>query len=408
MPTFFYRAITNNGETLEGEMEAPSQSAAIEKLQNSGHIPISAEEVSASRKTSNYSFNLPKWNKEKISPNHISIMTRELATLLHAGLPLDQALQTLENVSLNPSVKVLVNNIYSRVQSGASLSAAMEAQGNGFSRLYLNMIRAGEAGGALEIVLQKLSDYLERSSEMRSTIISALIYPIILFVIAILSVIALMIFVVPQFVPLFEDVGQALPFSTQLVFGAAELFKQYWWAFPVIVIGIWWAFQNQIKDPVKHLQWDNFLLSLPLYGDLIAKIEVSRFSRTLGTLLSNGVPLLTGVSIVKEVISNRAIAEVMETVTYNLEQGGRLADALNKAQRFPQLAVQLIQVGEETGQLEIMLLKIADIYDQETNSSIKRLLTLIEPVLILGLGGMIATIIISILVAILGLNELVV
>jgi general secretion pathway protein F len=270
------------------------------------------------------------------------------------------------------------------------------------------MICAGEAGGALDIVLQKLSDYLERSAEMRSTIISALIYPVILFVIAILSVIALMVFVVPQFVPLFEDVGQALPFSTQVVFGTAEIFQMYWWLFPIVIVGVLWGFQTYLKNPAKHLQWDTFLLSLPLYGDLIGKIEVSRFSRTLGTLLSNGVPLLTAVSIVREVINNRAIAEIIQNVTDKLEQGGRLADALNKSQIFPQLAVQLIQVGEETGQLESMLLKIAKIYDQETNASIKRLLTLIEPVLILGLGGLIAVIIISILVAILGLNELVV
>ncbi|MBL1140419.1 MAG: type II secretion system F family protein [Proteobacteria bacterium] len=408
MPNYFYKVVTNNGETLEGEIEAPSQSTAIEKLQNSGYIPISAEEASASRKTSNFSFSFTLPGKGKINSNHISIMTRELATLLHAGLPLDQALQTLERVSTDSSVKTLVNNIYTQVQGGASLSVAMEAQQEGFSRLYLNMIRAGEAGGALEIVLQKLSDYLERSSEMRSTIISALIYPSILLVIAILSVIALMIFVVPQFVPLFEDVGQALPLSTQIVFGMAEIFQQYWWLFPILVVSLLWFFQNSLKDPVKHFQWDNFLLSLPLFGDLIAKIEVSRFSRTLGTLLNNGVPLLTGVSIVKEVISNRAISDVMETVITSLEQGGRLAEALNKAQQFPQLAVQLIQVGEETGQLDIMLLKIADIYDQESNAAIKRLLTLIEPVLILGLGGMIAIIIISILVAILGLNELVI
>lgn len=408
MPVYFYKAVSSSGESLEGEMEAASQSVAIENLQNSGHLPISAEEVSSSIKASRVSFKLPTWSKQQINASHISIMTRELATLLHAGLPLDQALQTLENVSTNPSVKTLVNNIYSRVQGGAALSSAMEAQGACFNRLYLNMIRAGEVGGALETVLQKLSDYLERSAEMRSTVISALVYPIILFVIAILSVIALMVFVVPQFIPLFEDVGQALPFSTQMVFGTAELFQQYWWAFPVVIVGSLWAFQNQLKDPVKHLQWDSFQLSMPLYGDLIAKIEVSRFSRTLGTLLNNGVPLLTGVSIVREVINNRAIAAVMETVTHNLEQGGRLADALNKAQGFPLLAVQLIQVGEETGQLEVMLLKIADIYDQETNTAIKRLLTLIEPVLILGLGGMIAVIIISILTAILGLNELVI
>jgi len=408
MPTYFYKAVGGNGEVLEGEIEAPSQSIAIEKLQNSGHLPISAEEISGAQKKLSFTFNLPEFGSGKINSNHISIMTRELATLLQAGLPLDQALRTLEDVSTNPSVKMLVNNIYSRVQGGASLSSAMEAQDNSFSRLYLNMIRAGEAGGALELVLQRLSDYLERSSEMRSTVISALIYPIILFLIAIISVIALMVFVVPQFIPLFEDVGQALPFATQMVFGTAELFQQYWWACPVVIVGTLWIFQSQLKDPVKHLQWDTFLLSVPLYGDLIAKIEVSRFSRTLGTLLSNGVPLLTGVSIVQEVINNRAIAKVMEAVTRSLEQGGHLADALKKTERFPQLAVQLIQVGEETGQLETMMLKIADIYDQETNASIKRMLTLIEPVLILGLGGMIAVIIISILVAILGLNELIV
>jgi general secretion pathway protein F len=408
MPTYFYKAVTHSGEMLEGEMDAASQSAAIEKLQSSGHIPISAEEASGSQKSAGLSFSLPKFGNGQTNANHISIMTRELATLLHAGLPLDQALRTLEDVSTNPSVKSLVNDIYSRVQGGASLSDAMEAQGECFNRLYLNMIRAGEAGGALEVVLQRLSDYLEGSAEMRSTVISALIYPIILFVIAIVSVIALMIFVVPQFIPLFEDVGQALPFSTQMVFGAAELFQQFWWAFPIVIVGGLWIFQTQIKDPVKHRKWHHFLLSIPLYGELIAKIEVSRFSRTLGTLLSNGVPLLTGVSIVKEVINNLVIAEVMESVIHNLEQGGRLADTLHKAQYFPQLAVQLIHVGEETGQLESMLLKIADIYDQETRTLIKRLLTLVEPVLILGLGGMIAVIIISILVAILGLNELVV
>lgn len=409
MPNYFYRAVTHNGETLEGEIEASSQSTAIEKLQHSGYIPISAEEVSAVQKKSNYSFNLPSWGKNKINAAHVSIMTRELATLLHAGLPLDQALQTLENVSLNPLIKSLVNKIYTKVQGGASLSEAMEAsQTEGFSRLYLNMIRAGEAGGALEFVLQKIADYLERSLEMRSTVISALIYPAILFCIAIISLIVLMIFVVPQFVPLFEDVGQALPFSTQLVFGAADLFQHYWWILPVVIVGSLWIFQYQIKDSNKHLKWDELQLSLPLYGDLITKIEISRFSRTLGTLLSNGVPLLNSMSIVREVIHNRAVAKSMESVASSLERGGRIAEALNKDSRFPKLAVHLIQVGEETGQLEVMLLKIADIYDKETNVAIKRMLTLIEPILILGLGIMIAVIIISILVAMLGLNELVV
>ncbi len=407
MPLFHYKAYSHSGEKLEGQIEAPTQASAIEKLQSSGHLPVSAEPVgSRSRQKTRLTFTLPNWLNTQ--GEAITSMTRELATLLRAGLPLDQALHTLEKVSTNQSVKKLVNDIYSRVQGGATLSSAMESQGENFSRLYLNMIRAGEAGGALETVLQRLSDYLERGAEMRSTIISALIYPAILFVIAILSVIVLMIFVVPQFVPLFEDVGETIPFTTQMVFGTAELFRQFWWLCPILIVGAVWLFQNQLKDPEKRFRWHQFLLRTPMISELIIKIEVSRFSRTLGTLLSNGVPLLTGVSIVSEVINNLAIASIIRDLTGNIEQGGRLADALTKASYFPSLAVQLIHVGEETGELESMLLKIADIYDQETNSSIKRILTLIEPVLILGLGGVIAVIIISILVAILGLNELVV
>lgn len=408
MPIYFYKAVTQSGDAMEGEMEAASKSIVIEKLQGSGHIPISAEEISGSQNRSTFDFSKSFYKQGKVNANHISVMTRELATLLQAGLPLDKALQTLAEVATTPEVKSLVNNIYAEVQGGASLSDAMESQGTGFNRLYLNMVRAGEAGGALEVVLQRLSDYLERSAEMRSTIISALIYPLILVVIAITSVIALMIFVVPQFVPLFDDAGQTLPLITQLVFNAAELFQTYWWLCPVFIVAGLWGFNTLMKNPTKKHQWDMFIVSLPLYGELITQIEIARFCRTLGTLLNNGVPLLAGVSIVKEVISNLAFVDIMDSVIRKLEQGGHFTDALAKEGRFPKLATQLIRVGEESGQLDTMFLKIADIYDQETKTVIKRLLTLIEPVLILGLGGMIAIIIISILIAILSLNELVV
>ena len=407
MPVFRYKAVSHSGEMLQGEIEAPSQAAAIEKLQGSGHLPISAEETSAGSIRAGRP--LFRWSRPATARgNAIRAMTRELATLLKAGLPLDQALKTLAEVSAGPAVKKLVQDIYARVQGGAALSRAMEAQGESFSRLYLNLIRAGEAGGALETVLQRLADYLEQSAALRSSIVSALIYPVILLLIAIFSVMALMVFVVPQFVPLFADTGAALPLATRLVFGAAEWFQRFWWALPLALAGVWWLFQKRLKAPASRLRWHSFLLRLPLGGDLIVKIEVARFARTLGTLLGNGVPLLTGVGIVREVISNQAIATVMSRVIERLEQGGRLADALVREPHFPALAVQLIRVGEESGQLESMLLKIADIYDGEVNTTVKRMLTLVEPVLILGLGGMIAVIIISILVAILGLNELVV
>lgn len=407
MPVFHYKAVSHGGEVLQGEIEAPSRAVAIEKLQGAGHLPISAEPMSAgSIKAKGPVLRWPRPGAAR--RDAIRAMTRELATLLKAGLPLDQALKTLADVSASPAVKKLLRDIYARVQGGAALSQAMEAQGESFSRLYLNLIRAGEAGGALETVLQRLSDYLEQSAALRSGIVSALIYPVILLLIALFSVIALLIFVVPQFVPLFEDTGAALPLATRLVFGAAEWFQGFWWLFPAGIAGAWWLFQNRLKAPARQLRWHSFLLRLPLCGGLVARLEVARFARTLGTLLGNGVPLLTGVAIVREVIGNRAIAAIMTRVIERLEQGGRLAEALVREPHFPALAVQLIRVGEESGQLESMLLKIADIYDLEVNTTIKRMLTLIEPILILGLGGLIAVIIISILVAILGLNELVV
>ena len=404
---FRYKAVSHGGEMLQGEIEAPSQAAAIEKLQGAGHLPISAEAGGgAAIRGQRPGFRWPRPGAAR--HDAIRALTRELATLLQAGLPLDQALSTLAEVSASPAVKKLVRDIYARVQGGAALSQAMEAQGESFSRLYLNLIRAGEAGGALETVLQRLADYLERSAALRANIVSALIYPVILLCIALFSVSALLIFVVPQFVPLFEDTGAALPLATRLVFGAAEGLQRFWWALPLALAIGGWLLQNRLKAPAGRLRWHSFLLRLPLSGGLITRLEVARFARTLGTLLGNGVPLLTGVALVREVITNQAIAAVMGRVTARLEQGGRLAEALVREPHFPALAVQLIRVGEESGQLEAMLLKIADIYDTEVNTTIKRLLALVEPVLILGLGGLIAVIIISILVAILGLNELVV
>ncbi|MCI0400769.1 MAG: type II secretion system F family protein [Gammaproteobacteria bacterium] len=408
MPRFHYKAVAANGEILEGEMDAPSQTIAIDRIQSAGHLPISAEERSSPFKSTGDSLFATLFPRKRVTFRDIGILTRELATLLHAGLPLDNALRTLEELSDKAPIKSQVQDIHARVQGGAPLSDAMEAQRDVFSHLYLNTIRAGEASGALDIVLARLADYLDRSADLRSSVKSALIYPSILVVVAIISVLALLIFVVPQFVPLFEDVGQALPVLTQIVFGTAEFIRQYWWAVLGIIAAVIWVGHKQLEDPNKRLRWHTWSLRVPLFGELITKLEVARFARTLGTLLINGVPLLTGVSIVREVLTNRTLANVMDEVSASLEQGRSLAEPLMKSGHFPQLAVRLIQVGEETGQLEAMLLKIADVYDNESQTTIKRLLTLLEPVLILGVGAVIAVIIISILIAMLGLNELVI
>jgi general secretion pathway protein F len=407
MPTFHYKAVGNNGEPIEGHMEAPSQEIVIDRLQSAGHLPIRANEISSAENKKNYNSERFKFNKNKIRTNDVVIFTREMATLLNAGLPLDQALKLLNDLAESTALKTLITDINNRIQSGSTLSAAMEAQGSTFSRLYLNTIRAGEASGALSIVLSRLADYLERSTELRNSVISALLYPAILFVVSLLSIFVLMIFVIPQFEPLFEDMGKALPFLTQVVFGCADIVRQYWWLFIGTSIFILWFGDRQLQNPEIRFRWDAWCLRLPLIGDLIAKLEVARFARTLGTLLSNGVSILTAISIVQEVFSNQVLAKVIQDATSSLEQGHGLSKPLQQSRQFPALAVQLIHVGEETGQLENMLIKIADIYDNESKTTIKRLLTMVEPIMILGMGAVISIIIVSILTAMLGLNDLI-
>ena len=406
MPKFKYKAVGSNGQVIKGELSAPSQQAAINSLQNAGHLPISAQEIDTNKKLQEQFLQFFQ-RRDTVRQKDIVILMGELATLLHAGLPLDHALKTMEGISSSQPIKNLLNTILQRVQGGANLSDAMEEQGSIFSRLQINMIRAGEAGGSLHTVIERLAIYLERMSELRSTVTTALIYPAILLIIAFLSLFILMTFVVPQFIPLFEDAGQTLPLITQIVFSTAELFKTTWWIILCLFTLSIWIIDKQLAIPAKRKQFDAWCLRLPHIGDLIMQMETARFTRTLGTLMNNGVPLLSAVRLVRDVINNRVMSEVMNTVVAHLEQGQRLAKPLRESKLFPPLTVQLVEVGEESGDLEEMLIKIADIYDKAVQTSIKRMLTLLEPVLILGLGILIAVIIFSILVPMISMNELV-
>lgn len=406
MPLFFYKAINQTGENLEGEIDAANKEFVITKLQNDGCYPISISE-SPIKKT----FTLPKFSLKRsktITQKDITLLTRELATLLQAGLPLDTALDTLTRIANNPLISDLLHNISTDVKSGVTLSRSLEKQSNQFSPLYINTIRAGEAGGALDVVLDRLADYLERSSELRAHIFSSMFYPAILLCVSLVSIFILMIYVVPQFAPLFEDMGQSLPLLTQLIFASADFLKSYWWLFCGIFAATLWTADRLLKQEDYRYKWDSWLLTLPLISDLITRIELARFSRTFATLLSNGVSILSAISIVKEVISNKPLSDLMKEVKNSLEKGGQIAKPLKDSTLVPLLAIQLIEIGESTGQLETMLYKLANIYEDETKNTISRLLTLLEPVLIIGLGLIIAGIIVSILLAILGLNDLII
>lgn len=403
MPLYHYKAVSREGETLEAECEAPDEATLLMRLQADGLLPIRI--VQAGKQP--LRFLLPGKKGARLKPKDINSFTRELLTLLEAGLPLDRGLQVLMELSEhNPPLNALVGRVLEVVKGGGQLSDALERQGQVFSRFYLNLIRAGEAGGALEEVLRRLSEYLERSRELRDTVTTAMIYPAVLLTLSVASMLLLLAFVVPQFTEMFESAGKELPLPTQIVVGVAQAVRDYWWVMFMLLLATYVAVRMQLADPVRRLQWDAMLLKLPLVGDLVSKLEVASFARTLATLLGNGVTLLSALTIVKETLGNRAIAGKIDLAIDSLKQGGGLAAPVSEAGVFPIMAVQMIRLGEESGHLAEMLDRVATTYDKEIKTAVQRLLALMEPVLIIFLGIVIGGIIISILMAIVSVNDL--
>jgi general secretion pathway protein F len=398
---YLYKAVKLDGETVEGELEAADEPAVARFLQGQGLIPIETRHAAGLRAR------LIRTRRRHLSQKEIGILTRELATLLEAGMTLDRSLQILVELTDAEHLVRVLSDLQERVRGGATFSSALEAQEGQFSRLYVNMVKAGEASGALDQVLGRLADYLERVAELRQTVISALVYPMILLVVAGLSVIMLLVFVVPQFTVLFQDMGAALPLPTKIVVAAGELFRNWWWAMLCAVAVTALAVERWLKDEHVRARLDRRLLRLPLFGDLISKMETARLCHTLSTLLKNGLPLLTALALAKEVVSNRKISGLLDEAQEDLKHGRGLAGPLVRLQALPDLALQMIRVGEESGAMDSMLAKVASIYDRETRNSVQSMLTLLEPILIVGLGVVVAGIIVSILMAILGANELV-
>ncbi len=404
MPQFRYKAISATGETLEGEMEAPDQAAVVQRLQSAGHLPISTDSAAAAGAGSVLSRDL--FARRRANRRDVQMLTRELATLVHAGLPLGRSFEILIDLNDEPVVSALLEAILESISGGASLADAMAEQSGIFPRYYLSMIQAGEAGGTLDVVLARLSDFMERSQAMRESVRSALIYPVILVAMSLIAVVILLSVVVPRFRPLFEDAGQALPISTQIVVGLGDAFAHYWWLILGLVVVAGVALRWQLARPAFRLGWDRMLLALPLLGDVIVRAEVARFARTLGTLIGNGVGLLGALSLATNTVGNSSLASNLEEVSDAVRQGRPLAEPLRRSGQFPPLATHLISVGEETGRLEDMLLKAAEIYDQEVSRAIERMLALLVPVLTIVLGLVIAGIIGSILAAILSVYQL--
>ena len=411
MPLYRYRAVAPGGAVSTGELDAANEAEILDRLRDQGLMPMQvAPAAAASSAGASRGERAPRrrwFEPKRVTRDQLMALTRELATLLRAGLPLDRALETLIGLAPTPAVSALLQGIRDEVRGGKALSQALDARREVFSRFYVNIVRAGEAGGALATVLTRLADTMERNKELRETVKSALIYPVILIGVAVMSVMILLVYVVPQFQQTFAQAGKALPFATQVVIFVGTALKKWWWAMIAAAVVVGWWTRRRMRNPAVRARLDARLLRLPIVGDLVAKVEVARFSRTLATLLGNGVTLLAGLSIVRETMGNAVLASSLEGVTARLREGKGFGRPLAETGLWPKLATQMILVGEESGRLEEMLGRVADVYDREVQVAVKRFLAVLEPALILGLAVLIGGIVFSILLGVMGMSELV-
>ena len=401
MRKFHYEAINDNGEVLEGEMHASSRSAVIEKLLAKGHTPIDASEIGRIKT----GFLFSGWRRSKLD---IVRFTRDLKNLLTAGVSLERAIEMLSDLNEDQASQEVTTQLLEDLRGGATLSSAMSQQPQVFNALYTSLIHAGEAGGALQTVLEYLADYLEQQKALKSNVLNALAYPVILIVVTIISLVILMVFVVPKFTQLFEEMGAELPLPSRIVFSAGEFLQGYGWLLVVLMIALFFALRRLSSDPRFLARRDRTILKTPLLGDLIKKLQVSVFTRALGTLLLNGVPLVTALNIVRETLTSSTLRTAMQEVIVQVEEGHGLSKPISRSEYFPKLVSHLIEVGEESGKLSATLLELARIYDDEVKDAVKRMITIIEPVLIIGLGLVIGGVIMSILMTLLSVNDLVI
>ncbi|HSZ74972.1 MAG TPA: type II secretion system F family protein [Rhizomicrobium sp.] len=403
MANFRYKAMTGSGAMISGVLEAPSHAFVIQHLRAQGHYPVSASEGRTDDLLTLAKKALPFTGKPSL--RSLSLVTRELASLLQAGLELDRALGILIGLEDIGALRESFLAIRARVRDGASLADALSADSN-FPRFYVSMVRAGELGGSLEHTLAKLADYIARSVAIREAVASALVYPIILLMTAGVSIIIILMFVLPEFEPLFADAGKALPLSTRIIMGAGAFLRGYWWLLAAMTAGFALWCHTVLKDPKKKLRLDAFLLRLPIFGSLLTAIETERLSRTLGTLVANGVPLPAALAIAKDTLRNSVMVDAVSTTASSLREGEGLAARLAQTKVFSPVILDLIRVGEETGKLDEMLLRQADLDEQRIRHMVDRLIALLVPVLTLFLGVVVAGLIASMMTAILSVNDL--
>ena len=405
MPTFFYKATNTSGKIETGTLEVESKQAALRKLERMGLFPIKVGDKKSQSRDIDISFDLKAMlPSNRVSAKEVLEFTDKLATLLRSGLPLAKALGLLIDTTSHQPMKEVIRAVLKDVSAGKAFAEALAKHPKVFERLYVNMVRTGEAAGVLEQILENVRDFLQKRAELKSFLISSLIYPSILAFTGAGTVAVLVFFVLPRFQKVFEQVGQELPYITQLMVDITGFLSAWKWVLALLVIGGIVGFKRWVESPEGRLQWDTFKLKLPVLGTIFTEIEVNRFSRTLGILLNSSVSLLDSMSIVRELVENKVFYNAMEPVVKGIKKGDGMSGPMVQSGVFPKMAVQLVTVGEETGTLGDMFTKIANIYQSNLEKTIKRVLSMFEPIMILIMFVIVGFIVAAMLMAVTSLS----
>jgi general secretion pathway protein F len=403
MPVYEYKALDQKGKSCKGLIDADSETRARNKLRSSGKYPVSIHESISSKKKGSSSISF----FERIKPDEIHVVTRQLATLLGAGIPLINALASLIEQSANPALKRVLAQIRDSVNEGSTLTNALSQHPKLFSNIYINMVRSGEASGSLDIVLERLADFGENQKALQAKLKAALVYPIFMAVIGTGILFFLISYIVPNITRVFMDMERALPLPTRMLIFASDALRNYWWLGALLFIGLVGLIRLFLAQEQGRRTWDRIKLSFPITGTVNRKIILARFASTLGSLLNSGVPLITSLQIVASLVNNRLIGEVIEEAMEKIQKGKSMSSALETSAWFPPLFLQMIAVGEQSGQLEPMLDKVAQAYEREVETAIMGMTALIEPIMISAMGAAVGFVVLSILLPIFEMNQMI-
>ncbi|MEA3055782.1 MAG: type pilus assembly protein PilC [Actinomycetota bacterium] len=390
--TFQYRVRDNEGRLLQGALEGDSQTLVAEKLRQMGYIPIAIQAEKSKQLSAD--LKIPGLS-DRVKTKDVAVFSRQFATMINSGLTLIRALSILAEQTENKRLAEIVTEVRLDVEKGASLSQAIGRHPKAFNRLYVAMVRAGEVGGVLDRVLLQLADIIEKQVELKRKIKSAMTYPVAVLVLVLLIVTAMLIFVVPTFETLYADLGGTLPLPTRLLLGVSRIVTK--WA-PIIIIveaAFVWFFKKWIQSETGRARWDAFKLRVPVFGKLVHKTAMTRFARTLAVLLRSGVPILEALEITSETVNNTVVAKAVKETQEAVKRGESIAAPLERHEIFPPMVVQMLAVGEETGQVDVMLEKVSDFYDQEIEATVDALTSLLEPLLIVVMGGAVGSMVIA-------------